>query len=98
MHALPALLFRAEALMRLGGFKAPQVRQGVYQRGAAIRQRARTEGPICPEPLAHNSAKLNGHALQALFNGVIRALARGRVFAAPVTSIVDATDLETTAQ
>jgi hypothetical protein len=87
MHALPALLFRAEALMRLGGFKAP-----LYGSGA------RTEGPICPEPLAHNSAKLNGHALQALFNGVIRALARGRVFAAPVTSIVDATDLETTAQ
>ena len=33
-----------------------------------------------------------------MFNGVIRALAKAGVFAAKVTGIVDATDLETTAQ
>src|SRR5262249_48331828 len=38
MNALPALLFSDEALMRLVGFNAQQVRQGVCQRGAAQRQ------------------------------------------------------------
>jgi hypothetical protein len=34
---------------------------------------------------------------EALFNGIIRALAKAGVFAAKLTGIVDATDLETTA-
>ena len=97
MHALPALLFSDEALMRLVGFNAHQVRHGVCQRGAAHRQGPRTTGPICPEALADNIVKLNLRDLEALFNGVIRALAQAGVFAAKVTGIVDATDLETTA-
>jgi Transposase DDE domain len=98
MNALPALLFSDEALMRLVGFNAHQVRHGVCQRGAAKRQGPRTAGPICPDALADNMVKLNMRDLEALFNGVIRALAKAGVFAAKVTSIVDATDLETTAQ
>jgi hypothetical protein len=84
--------------MRLVGFNAYQVRHGVCQRGAAKRQGPRTTGPICPDALADNIVKLNMRDLEALFNGVIRALAKAGVFAAKVTSIVDATDLETTAQ
>ena len=98
MNALPALLFSDEALMRLVGFNAHQVRQGVCQRGAAKRQGPRTEGPICPDTLAANIVKLNLRGLEALFNGVIRALAKTGAFAAKVTGIVDATDLETTPQ
>jgi hypothetical protein len=98
MHALPALLFSDEALMRLVGFNAHQVRHGVCQRGAAHRQGPRTTGPICPDALADNIVKLNLRELEALFNGVIRALAQAGVFAAKVTGIVDATDLETTPQ
>jgi Transposase DDE domain len=98
MQALPALLFSDEALMRLVGFNAHQVRHGVCQRGAAHRQGARTTGPICPEALADNIVKLNLRDLEALFNRVIRALAQAGVLAAKVTGIVDATDLETTAQ
>jgi hypothetical protein len=98
MHALPALLFSDEALMRLVGFNAQQVRQGVCQRGAAKRQGPRTRGPICPDALADNIVKLNVRDLEAWFNGVIRALAKAGMFAAKVTGIVDATDLETTAQ
>jgi hypothetical protein len=48
-HALPALLGSAEACMRLGGFKAPQGRPGVCQRGAATRQGPRPTGPLGPE-------------------------------------------------
>ena len=98
MHALPVLLFSDEALMRLVGFNAHQVRHGVCQRGAAKRQGPRTTGPICPDALADNMVKLNLRELETLFNGVIRALAKQGVFGAKVTGIVDATDLETTAQ
>ena len=44
MHALPALLCSDEALMRLVGFNAHQVRYGVCQRGAAQRQGPRLPG------------------------------------------------------
>ena len=40
--------------------------------------------------------KLNIRDLEALFNSAIRALAKAGVFAAKVTGIVEATDLETT--
>ncbi len=83
--------------MRLVGFNAQQVRQGVCQRGAATRQGPRTTGPICPDTLAENIVQLNVRDLEALFNGVIRALAKAGVLAAKVTGIVDATDLATTA-
>jgi hypothetical protein len=98
MNALPPLLFSDEALMRLVGFNAHQVRQGVCQRGAAKRQGPRMEGPICPDTWAENIVKLNLRDLEALFNRVIRALAKTGVLVTKVTGIVDATDLETTAQ
>jgi hypothetical protein len=98
MHALPTLLFSDEALMRLVGCNARQVRHGVCQRGAARRQGPRTTGPICSDTLANNIVQLNLHDLEALFNGVIRALAKTATFGAKVTGIVDATDLETTVQ
>jgi hypothetical protein len=98
MKALPPLLFSDEALLRLVGFKAHQVRHGVCQRGAATRQGPRTTGPLCPDTLAANSVQLNIRDLEVLFTPVIRALATAGVLAAKVTGIVDATDLETTAQ
>jgi Transposase DDE domain len=98
MNALPLLLFSDEALMRLVGFNAQQVRQGVCQRGAATRQGPRTAGPICADTLADNIVKLNLRALEVLFNGIIGALAKARIFGARVTGVVDATDLETTAR
>jgi len=79
------------------GFNAHQVRHGVCQRGAAHRQGPRTRGPICPEALADNIVKLNLRDLEALFHRVIRALAQAGVWAATVTGLVEATDLETTA-
>jgi hypothetical protein len=97
MPAWPALLCSDEALMRLVGFNASQVRHGVCQRGAATRQGPRTTGPICPDALADNIVTLHMRDLEALFNGVIRALAKAGVVAAKVTSLVEATDLETTA-
>src|ERR671923_324274 len=80
MNALPALLFSDEALMRLVGFNAQQVRQGICQRGATKRQGERTPGPISPETLANNIVKLNLRDLESVCNGAIRALAKAGVF------------------
>jgi hypothetical protein len=98
MNALPAWLFSDAALMQLVGFNAQQVRHGVCQRGAAQRQRPRTAGPIGPETLANNLVKLNLRDLEVWFNGTIRALATAGLVGAKVTGMIDATDLETTAQ
>src|SRR5919201_4697379 len=88
MNALPSLLFSDEALMRLVGFAAQHVRQGICQRGATKRQGERTPGPICPETLAKNIVKWNLRDLEAVFNGSIRALAQAGVFAAKVTGLL----------
>jgi hypothetical protein len=62
--------------MPLVGFKAPQVRQGICQRGATKRPGERPPGPIGPDPLAKPIVKLNLRDLAAVFNGSIRALAK----------------------
>jgi hypothetical protein len=96
INALPTLLFSDEALMRLVGFNAQQVRQGICQRGATKRQVERVPGPMCPDTLAKNIVKWHLRDLEAVFNGAIRALAKAGVFGAKVTGIADGTDLETT--
>ena len=75
MKALPEWLFRDEASRRLGGVKAHHVRYGVCQRGAATRPGPRPAGPIGPEALANHRVTLDWRAVEALFNGAIRALA-----------------------
>jgi hypothetical protein len=47
---------------------------------------------------ANDIVKLNVRDLAALFNGAFRALAKAGLFRATVMAIVDAIDLETTAQ
>ena len=97
MKALPPLLCRDEARMRLVGCKAQPARQGGCPRGAATRQGPRTTGPICPDTLAAPLVALHRRDLDALCHGVIRALAHGGVRAAKGTGIVAATARETTA-
>jgi hypothetical protein len=96
INALSSLLFSDEALMRLVGFNAQQVRQGICQRGATKRQEERAPGLMCPDTLAKNIVKWHVRDLEAMFNGAIRALAKAGVFGATVTGIADGTDLETT--
>jgi Transposase DDE domain len=96
MNALPHVWLSDEALMRLVGFNAQQVRQGICQRGGTKRQGARPPGPLCADTLAKNIVKLHLRELEALFNGAIRALANAGVFGAKVTGIADGTDLQTT--
>jgi len=96
LHALPALWCSNAALMPLVGLNAPQVCQGMCQRGAAKRQGERTPGPISPESLANRIVKLNLRDLERVCNGAIRALAKAGVLAKKVTGIVEGTDWATT--
>jgi hypothetical protein len=96
INALPSLLCSDEALMQLVGFNAPQVRQGVCQRGAGQQRRERLPGPLCPDTLAKKIVKLNVRDLEGVFNGAIRALAKAGICGQRVTGIADGTDLVTT--
>jgi len=96
INALPSLLCSDEALMQLVGYNAPQVRQGVCQRGAGQQQRERLPGPLCPDTLAEKIEKLNVWDLEGVFNSAIRALAKVGIFGQRVTGIADGTDLVTT--
>ncbi len=97
LQALAEWLVSEAASRRWVGFKAHQVRPGVGPRGAAKRQGPRTAGPIGPQALAHKLVKLDWRALEVLFHGVIRALAKAGLLRAQVTGSVDGTALETTA-
>lgn len=98
MNALPELLFSDEAAMRLAGFNAHQIREGVCRRSHEKRKGAKAPGPICPDTLANNIVKLSPAARATFLNGTIQAVAKAKVFPPQVTGIVDGTDLETTAQ
>lgn len=78
MNALPALLFSNVALMRLIGFNARQVGQGLTRRGDGRRRLRPKRGPLSPQCLAQNICRLGVEHLAALFNGTVRLLvARG---------------------
>jgi len=98
MNALPALLFSDEAAMRLAGFNAVQMRDGICQRRHEKRQGTKPPGPICPDTLADNIVQLSLAAMEAFLNGIIQDLVQAGVFARQVTDILDGTDLETTAR
>jgi hypothetical protein len=98
MHALPALWFSDEAAMRLAGFNAVQMRDGIGQRSHEKRQGNKPPGPLCPAPLADNSVKLRLAAMAAFLNGIIQDLAHAGVLARQVPGILEGTALETTAR
>jgi len=66
------------ALMRLIGFNAHQVGQGLTRRGDTRRRLRPKRGPLSPQCLAPHICTLGVAQLAALFNGTVRLLvARG---------------------
>lgn len=95
MKALPTRWCSAEAVMRLVGFNAQQVREGICQRGRTKRQGKRSPGPICPDTLANNLVTWHWRDLEARVHGVIRAWATVGVVGKRVTAMADGPDVET---
>lgn len=96
MNALPEVLFSNEGAMRLLGFNAYQIRNGVCQRGQWRRQDPDKYGPVCPEMLAANIAKMGHERVEELFNRSIRYIARTGILPKKLTVSLDATDILTT--
>lgn len=95
MSALPRLLFSNEGAMRLVGFNAHQVKNGVCRRGEHRRKQAK-QGPICDDVLANNIVKIPLKIIEAFFNRVVRVLARTGIFPKKIKVIIDPTDIPTT--
>jgi hypothetical protein len=96
MNALPALLFSNVAAMKLVGFNAHQIANGLTLRGDVLRKDKPKQGPLSPQCLAQNICKIPLSSLERWFNGVIRRLAAFGIFAAEIGAAVDGTPLVTT--
>jgi len=58
MNALSPLLFSNVAAMKLVGFNAHQIANGLTRRGDALRQGKPKQGPLSPQCLAQNICKI----------------------------------------
>lgn len=96
MNALPALLFSNVAAMTLLGFNAHQIANGFSQRGDHRRKRKRKQGPLSPQALGQNLAKLSETAVTIFFNACVAALTAFGIFAPELTVSVDGSKIETT--
>ena len=108
-HVHPVLL-RSQPLMRLVGFNGREIREGTSNRGKKKtayeepngtdekRQPTAIRGPICPDSIAAFIQAIGTHALERLFNGVVRILAEHSFFAKRIHALLDASDIESTQQ
>jgi len=97
MLATREVLLMDEALMGVVGFNAAQVRQGSNARGLSRRKLpVEIRGPFSFETVADNIVKIGSDKLAAMFNGVIRCLAKQGMFPKRIDCVLDATDDEAT--
>ena len=95
MDSLEELLFSDESAMRLVGFNAHQVKNGICRRGESRRKNNNRMGAITPETLANNLVKIPIRQVENFFNNCIKSLARAKTFPQKLSAIIDATDIET---
>jgi len=97
LNALPPLLFSNVALMRLIGFNAHQVGQGLTRRGDTRRRLRPKRGPLSPQCLGAHICKLGVEQLAALFNGTVRLLVARGLFQGDLTVALDGSKVLTPA-
>jgi hypothetical protein len=76
MNALPKLLFSHIGLMKLIGFNATQIQEGLTARGESRRKTKEKQGPITPQCLTKNICKLTREQMEQLFDQMVRCLVR----------------------
>jgi hypothetical protein len=96
MNALPPLLFSNTAAMKLVGFNAHQIANGLTRRGDDRRKNKVKQGPLSPQCLAQNICKIPLSSMERFFNRSIRCLAAFGIFAAEIGTAIDGTPLVTT--
>lgn len=96
MNALPDVLFSKVSIMRLLGFNAHILENGLCRRGEHARKNCDPPKPFSPQMLANFIERISPEEIEAFFNNVINALASFGAFPKKVTAILDGSDLETT--
>lgn len=95
MDSLEELLFCDQSAMRLVGFNAHQVKDGICKRGVSRRKAKDRIGPITPETLAINLVKIPIRQMENFFNNCIKSLAKAKTFPKKLRVVIDGTDIET---
>lgn len=97
MLATRDVLLTDEALMGLLGFNAAQVRDGSNDRGLSRRTKpVEIRGAFSYETVVDNMVAVGKDKLVAMFNGVVRCLAKQGMFPKRIDAVLDATDDEAT--
>lgn len=97
MLATREVLLTDEALMGVLGFNAAQVRDGSNERGLNRRTKpVEIRGAFSYETVADNIVAVGKDKLAAMFNGVVRCLAKQGRFAKHINAVLDTTDDEAT--
>jgi len=97
MLATRDVLLTDESLMGVLGFNAAQVRDGSNDRGLSRRTKpVEIRGAFSYETVADNIVAVGNDKLVAMFNGVVRCLAKQGVFPKRIDAVLDATDDEAT--
>jgi hypothetical protein len=108
-HIHPVIL-RSQPLMRLLGFNGRQIREGTSNRGKKKapsdppndteekNQPTIIRGPLCPDSIAASIQAIGAHALERLFNGVVRILAEHSYFPKRIDALLDASEIQSTEQ
>ncbi len=95
-NSLPNLLFSNTAAMKLVGFNAYQVENGICKRGDDKRKTKEKQGPICAETLSNNIVKIPKEEIEKLLNRAISKIAENKLLPDKILAILDTTDIETT--
>jgi len=104
-HIHPVIL-RSQPLMRLVGFNGRQIREGTSERGKKRipceadekNQPTPVRGPLCPDSIASCLQAVSAHALERLFNGLVKILAEHGFFPKKINAILDASEIQSTEQ
>lgn len=96
MNALPDVLFSKVSIMRLLGFNAHILENGLCRRGEHARKNCDPPRPFSPQMLANFIERISPEEIEAFFNNVIGALAKFGAFPEKITAILDGSELKTT--
>ena len=95
-NAAEEVLLTDQGAMRVVGFNAHQVEEGICRRGRHRRKKKKAPGrPVGADSLNENFCGIGAAALVELFNHAVRCLAAQGVFPKEVTIALDPTDIET---
>ena len=98
MNELPALLFSNVAAMKLIGFNAHQIANGLTQRGNDKRTKRAKQGPLSPQCLAQNLSKFTIEQMEGLFDRVVRILVGVVGLTGDLTVALDGSQVPTTSK